>query len=158
MLDGIKYCHSNRVLHRDMKPQNILIDMKKGVVKLADFGLARAFIMPYKNYTHEVVTLWYRAPEILLGAKYYSCSVDIWSIGCIFAELVRVQNFTDWDVNIRFLSILINNHSSFYIMLKFVQSSGINYWFTTFISFLFNSKFLPITSLQINRQANIFFY
>ena len=71
-----------------MKPQNLLID-KHGNIKLADFGLARAFGLPVKTYTHEVVTLWYRAPEILLGQKQYSTPVDIWSIGCIFAEMVN---------------------------------------------------------------------
>jgi serine/threonine protein kinase len=73
-------------MHRDLKPQNLLID-KNGNIKLADFGLARAFGLPVKTYTHEVVTLWYRAPEILLGQKQYSTPVDIWSIGCIFAEM-----------------------------------------------------------------------
>ena len=73
-------------MHRDLKPQNLLID-KHGVIKLADFGLARAFGLPVKTYTHEVVTLWYRAPEILLGQKQYSTPVDIWSIGCIYAEM-----------------------------------------------------------------------
>jgi serine/threonine protein kinase len=87
MLEGVKFCHSHRVLHRDLKPQNLLIDAK-GHMKLADFGLARAFAVPVRTYTHEVVTLWYRAPEILLGARFYSCGVDVWSVGCIFAELV----------------------------------------------------------------------
>ena len=58
-------------------------------MKLADFGLARAFGIPLRTYTHEVVTLWYRAPEILLGSRHYSTAVDIWSIGCIFAEMVK---------------------------------------------------------------------
>jgi len=75
-------------MHRDLKPQNLLIDTE-GNVKLADFGLARAFGLPVKTYTHEVVTLWYRAPEILLGAKEYSTPIDIWSIGCIFAEMAQ---------------------------------------------------------------------
>lgn len=73
-------------MHRDLKPQNLLID-RKGVMKLADFGLARAYGLPIKTYTHEVVTLWYRAPEILLGQKQYSTSVDLWSAGCIFGEM-----------------------------------------------------------------------
>ena len=75
------------MLHRDLKPQNLLID-NSGAIKLADFGLARAFGVPARSYTHEVVTLWYRAPEILLGSRYYSTPVDVWSLGCIFAEMV----------------------------------------------------------------------
>lgn len=87
MLDAISYCHLHRILHRDLKPQNLLVD-KKGHIKLADFGLARIFNIPMRCYTHEVVTLWYRAPEILLGSKFYTTGVDIWSLGCIFAEMV----------------------------------------------------------------------
>ncbi|KAK3284993.1 Cell division control protein 2 [Cymbomonas tetramitiformis] len=89
ILAGIAYCHSHRVLHRDLKPQNLLIDPNTTCLKLADFGLARAFGIPVRTYTHEVVTLWYRAPEILLGAKHYTTPVDIWSVGCIFAEMVN---------------------------------------------------------------------
>jgi len=88
MLRGIAFCHSHRVLHRDLKPQNLLIDRDRNL-KLADFGLARAFGIPVRTYTHEVVTLWYRAPEILLGSKHYATPVDIWSVGCIFAEMVN---------------------------------------------------------------------
>jgi cyclin-dependent kinase 2 len=87
LLDGISYCHQHRVLHRDLKPQNLLIN-SKGHIKLADFGLARAFGVPVRTYTHEVITLWYRAPEILLGSKFYTATVDTWSLGCIFAEMV----------------------------------------------------------------------
>ena len=88
LTSGIEYCHSHRIMHRDLKPQNLLID-KNGKLKLADFGLARAFGLPMKTYTHEVVTLWYRAPEILLGSKQYNTTVDVWSIGCIFAEMAQ---------------------------------------------------------------------
>ncbi|KAI3693373.1 hypothetical protein L6452_33208 [Arctium lappa] len=89
ILRGIAYCHSHRVLHRDLKPQNLLIDHRTNALKLADFGLARAFGIPVRTFTHEVVTLWYRAPEILLGSHQYSTPVDVWSIGCIFAEMVN---------------------------------------------------------------------
>jgi cyclin-dependent kinase len=88
LLTGVAYCHHHRVLHRDLKPQNLLIN-REGELKLADFGLARAFGIPVRSYTHEVVTLWYRAPDVLLGSRKYSTPVDMWSIGCIFAEMVN---------------------------------------------------------------------
>ncbi|KAJ7544962.1 hypothetical protein O6H91_09G100600 [Diphasiastrum complanatum] len=88
---GVAHCHSHGVMHRDLKPQNLLVDKEKGLLKIADLGLGRAFTVPLKSYTHEIVTLWYRAPEVLLGATHYSIPVDIWSVGCIFAELSRKQ-------------------------------------------------------------------
>lgn len=86
LLLGTAYCHSKKIIHRDLKPANLLIN-DDGLLKIADFGLARVFSVPLRPYTKEVLTLWYRAPEILLGCVEYTTSVDIWSIGCIFAEL-----------------------------------------------------------------------
>ncbi|CAF3508674.1 negative regulator of the PHO system [Fusarium graminearum] len=86
LLKGIDFCHQNRVLHRDLKPQNLLIN-NKGILKLGDFGLARAFGIPVNTFSNEVVTLWYRAPDVLLGSRTYNTSIDIWSAGCIMAEM-----------------------------------------------------------------------
>ncbi|CAH0481375.1 unnamed protein product [Peronospora belbahrii] len=87
LLKGLAFSHSRGIMHRDLKPQNLLVNTT-GELKIADFGLARAFSLPIRKYTHEVVTLWYRAPEILLGQEVYSPPVDIWSVGVIFAEMV----------------------------------------------------------------------
>merc|ERR1719174_3120860 len=87
---GIEFCHANRIIHRDLKPQNLLIDSRLRL-KIADFGLARAFTVPVPKYTHEVVTVWYRPPEILLGAVLYSVPVDLWSIGCVMGEMATGQ-------------------------------------------------------------------
>jgi len=87
LLTGMEFCHANRIIHRDLKPQNRLIDNCTGRLKIADFGLARAFSLPLPQYTHEVVTVWYRPLEILLGSKLYSLPVDLWGVGCILAEM-----------------------------------------------------------------------
>lgn len=87
LLKAIAYCHSRRILHRDLKLQNLLVN-KDGTIKLADFGLARNVTLPLRNYTKEVVTLWYRAPEILLGTEIYGPAIDVWSLGCIFFEML----------------------------------------------------------------------
>lgn len=90
ILQGLDYCHSHRVMHRDLKPGNILVDSHMNA-KLADFGLARAFQIPNRPYTGRVQTLWYRAPELLMGADHYTYAVDLWSVGCIMAELTARQ-------------------------------------------------------------------
>ncbi|KAK4053233.1 Cyclin-dependent kinase catalytic subunit [Microbotryomycetes sp. JL221] len=99
LVKGVYYLHAHRILHRDLKPQNLLIN-KDGNLKLADFGLARAFGIPLRSYTHEIVTLWYRAPEVLLGSRHYSTGVDMWSVGCIFAEMIMRQPLFPGDSEI----------------------------------------------------------
>uniref|UniRef100_A0A8B9GYF7 cyclin-dependent kinase n=1 Tax=Astyanax mexicanus TaxID=7994 RepID=A0A8B9GYF7_ASTMX len=86
ILRGLAYCHRRKVLHRDLKPQNLLIN-ERGELKLADFGLARAKSVPTKTYSNEVVTLWYRPPDVLLGSSEYSTQIDMWGVGCIFYEM-----------------------------------------------------------------------
>ncbi|KAJ8619179.1 hypothetical protein MRB53_015365 [Persea americana] len=89
LLTGLHYCHVNQVLHRDIKGSNLLID-NEGNLKLADFGLARSFSGDHNaNLTNRVITLWYRPPELLLGTTKYGPAVDMWSVGCIFAELLH---------------------------------------------------------------------
>jgi len=102
-LDAVAHLHSNGVMHRDLKPDNILITAGNarddpGQVKLADFGLARVFQNPLKPLAESdpvVVTCWYRAPELLLGSKHYTCAIDTWAMGCIFAEMAMTRALFD---------------------------------------------------------------
>uniref|UniRef100_A0A8C2H5B1 cyclin-dependent kinase n=1 Tax=Cyprinus carpio TaxID=7962 RepID=A0A8C2H5B1_CYPCA len=87
LLRGVRHLHDNWILHRDRKTSNLLLS-HKGILKIGDFGLAREYGSPLKPYTPVVVTLWYRSPDLLLGAKEYSTAVDMWSVGCIFGELL----------------------------------------------------------------------
>ncbi|XP_072012174.1 cyclin-dependent kinase 11B-like isoform X4 [Engystomops pustulosus] len=87
LLRGVRHLHDNWILHRDLKTSNLLLS-HAGILKVGDFGLAREYGSPLKPYTPIVVTLWYRAPELLLGAKEYSTAIDMWSVGCIFGELL----------------------------------------------------------------------
>ncbi|XP_060529144.1 serine/threonine-protein kinase PITSLRE isoform X2 [Cylas formicarius] len=90
LLQAVDHLHDNWILHRDLKTSNLLLS-HKGVLKVGDFGLAREYGSPLKPYTPIVVTLWYRAPELLLGIKEYSTPIDMWSVGCIFAELLLMN-------------------------------------------------------------------
>lgn len=98
LLKGLSYCHENNIMHRDLKPANLLIS-PSGVLKLADFGLARVHRSKatgtdgeepvQRPYSHQVATRWYRAPELLYGARMYDAGVDLWAVGCIFGELLN---------------------------------------------------------------------
>ncbi len=88
ILEGVCFLHSKNVVHRDIKSANILMN-KSGELKLADFGLARLMEKRDRNYTNKVVTLWYRSPELLLGSTNYTSAIDMWSVGCCFAELLK---------------------------------------------------------------------
>ncbi|KAL0751958.1 hypothetical protein Bca101_033961 [Brassica carinata] len=91
LLTGLHYCHAHQILHRDIKGSNLLID-NEGQLKLADFGLARMYSQDHSgNLTNRVITLWYRPPELLLGATKYGPAIDMWSVGCIFAELLYAK-------------------------------------------------------------------
>ncbi|CAN8241848.1 unnamed protein product [Cochlearia groenlandica] len=96
-LKGLEYCHEKWVLHRDMKPNNLLIG-PNGQLKLADFGLARIFGSPSPKFTHHVFARWYRAPELLFGAKQYGDDVDVWAAGCVFDELLLRRPFLQFSL------------------------------------------------------------
>ncbi|ORX50943.1 Pkinase-domain-containing protein [Hesseltinella vesiculosa] len=93
LINGVAYLHANWVLHRDLKPANVLLT-SDGIVKTGDLGLARLFnkpLQPLFNGDKVVVTIWYRAPELLLGSRHYTKAVDMWAIGCIFGELLALK-------------------------------------------------------------------
>ena len=102
---AVWFCHENFVLHRDIKPNNLLI-AADGEVKLADFGLARSFSDPYRAMTHQVITRWYRPPELLFGARHYSGAVDVWSMGLVFAELVIRTPFVAGNSDVHQLELI----------------------------------------------------
>lgn len=89
LIQGINYLHSNLIMHRDLKPQNILLDYIDGepIVKITDFGMSRRYTIPNKAYSMDILTLNYRAPEVILGQTSYSIAIDMWSLGCICVEL-----------------------------------------------------------------------
>jgi cyclin-dependent kinase 7 len=100
LLRGLEHCHRNWVLHRDIKPGNLLI-AANGELKITDFGLAKVYGSPERNLSPQACTRWYRAPELLFGSRAYGAAADIWSAGCVFAELmIRVPLFSgDSDID-----------------------------------------------------------
>lgn len=103
ILEGIAACHEKWILHRDLKPSNILVGAD-GNLKIGDFGLARLHASPKARLTHQVITRWYRPPELLYAARNYGPSVDMWSVGCIFAELMLRMPYLPGDSDIDQLS------------------------------------------------------
>lgn len=108
IIRGVDYLHSRKFLHRDLKPANILIDHVTLQTKIADFGLSRLYSFPVRPLTKEVLTLWYRAPELMLGFYNYSLDLDMWSVGCIFAEIVIGRPFIQGDSEIDQLFKIFN--------------------------------------------------
>ena len=106
ILKAVDYLHSKKIIHRDLKPQNILINNDL-VVKLGDFGLSRKLSFEKRPYTQEVLSLWYRAPELLFGSNIYDEGIDIWSIGCIFGFMILKKTLFEGESEIDQLNKII---------------------------------------------------
>ncbi|XP_005112397.1 cyclin-dependent kinase 20 [Aplysia californica] len=107
LLKGIAFCHENNIMHRDLKPANLLIS-STGHLKIADFGLARVFQNKGdRQYSHQVATRWYRAPELLYGARKYDEGVDLWAVGCIFGELLNNSPIFPGETDIEQLCLVV---------------------------------------------------
>jgi cyclin-dependent kinase 12/13 len=107
LLNGCHYMHMNKVIHRDLKASNLLIN-RKGELKIADWGLARSWNSEMKRLTNKVITLWYRPPELLLGAMSYTTKIDMWSVGCIIAEMLRRSGFLKGSNETAQLQLIFN--------------------------------------------------
>lgn len=107
LLEGLQFMHNQFVIHRDLKVSNLLLT-DKGCLKIADFGLARMAGEPSKPLTPKVVTLWYRAPEVLFGAEMYTTTLDMWSVGCIFGELLNNKPLMPGKSEANQIELIIN--------------------------------------------------
>jgi len=111
LLSGLEHCHNRNVLHRDIKGSNLLVD-NEGILRIADFGLASFFDPNHKHpMTSRVVTLWYRSPELLLGATDYGVGIDLWSAGCILAELLAGRPIMPGRTEVRSLIRICCSHN-----------------------------------------------
>ncbi|KAJ1528754.1 hypothetical protein ONE63_007141 [Megalurothrips usitatus] len=112
LLLGLNYLHKHHIMHRDLKPANLLISFE-GELKIADLGQARLVWTENKSenrpYTHQVATRWYRAPELLYGAKFYSQAVDLWAVGCILAEIIMKSPLFPGETDIEQLAMVISS-------------------------------------------------
>lgn len=108
MLSALKFCHERWVVHRDIKPNNFLIS-RDGGIKLTDFGLSRIYGSPERRYTNQVFARWYRAPELLFGSTCYGPGVDVWALGCVFAELLMRKPWFPAETDVEVLSKIFNN-------------------------------------------------
>ncbi|KAL0415605.1 UNVERIFIED_CONTAM: Cyclin-dependent kinase G-2 [Sesamum latifolium] len=129
LLEGVKFLHENGVMHRDLKPSNILIN-RKGHLKICDFGLSRQFESEWGSYSPRVGTLWYRAPEILAEVETYSTAIDMWSVGCIMAELllkeVLFKERCDVDQRTKIYRILGRAKPDENLFMKFLEAAVIS--------------------------------
>lgn len=137
MFRGLEHCHSRGILHRDIKGSNLLID-NEGVLKIGDFGLA-TFLHPNQTepLTSHVVTLWYRAPELLLGATEYGPAIDMWSTGCILAELFGGKPIMPGRTEVR---LFFREYSQHFLYLKNIcnYSTFRNGFIVPFAAFVMN--------------------
>ncbi|XP_012258152.2 cyclin-dependent kinase 20 [Athalia rosae] len=107
LLEGVSYMHENNIMHRDLKPANLLVN-HDGILKIADFGLGRlTWEDNSRSYSHQVATRWYRSPELLYGARFYTKSVDIWAVGCIFGEILNCAPLFAGETDIEQLAIVL---------------------------------------------------
>lgn len=111
VLTGLEYMHSKFIVHRDLKVSNLLLT-DKGILRIADFGLARALGTPRKPSTPKVVTLWYRAPEVLLGDKIHTSAMDLWSAGCVLSELLLHAPLFPARTELELIDMIINTIGS----------------------------------------------
>lgn len=112
LLSGLQHCHERGILHRDIKASNLLID-ENGMLKIADFGLANFYQpKPKRPLTNRVVTLWYRAPELLLGSTDYGVGIDLWSAGCLLAEMFVGRPIIPGRNEVKFLANMWTNYTT----------------------------------------------
>lgn len=151
VLKGLRYLHHNFIVHRDLKVSNLLMT-DKGCVKIADFGLARWFGLPLKPMTPRVVTLWYRAPELLLQAKTQTTSVDMWAAGCILGKDIFVYEYNyEYD----YLNLLFDYKNALGIILLHYYYVACNFctWNKMNVCLYFDKKIKM--KKRVNKQTQI---